>query len=274
MIATTLAPTSPARRRGGASVLASTLVITKRSLLKWLRTPQLVVLGTIQGAIFLLIYRYVFGGAIDVGGVPYVDYLIPGFLATMVFFVGMGTAAGVATDMAEGFVDRLRSLPIPRSAMLTARALSDTAQQVWALVVTAAVGFLFGFHFHGSPLAALAAMGLCVVFAFAFEWMFIALGALAGNAQAAQSIGFLIFPFTFFSSTFVPVATMPSWLQWFARYQPVTQMVDAVRALALGPKAQALLPHSAGWYVVVSLLWAVGFVVVFAPLAVRRFRRG
>jgi ABC transporter DrrB family efflux protein len=274
MIATTTATTAPARTRGEASVLASTLVITKRSLLKWLRTPQLVVLGTIQGAIFLLIYRYVFGGAIGVAGVPYVDYLIPGFLASMVLFVGMGSATGVATDMAEGFVSRLRSLPIPRSSMLTARALSDTAQAVWALAFTTAVGFAVGFRFHGTPLAALAALGLCVVFAFAFEWMFVAFGAMAGNAQAAQGIGFLVFPLTFFSSTYVPVSTMPSWLQWFAQWQPVTQMVDAVRALTLGPRAQALMPHSAGWYVVVSLLWAAAFVAVFAPLAVRKFRAG
>jgi ABC transporter DrrB family efflux protein len=274
MIATTTATTAPARTRGEASMLASTLVITKRSLLKWLRTPQLVVLGTIQGAIFLLIYRFVFGGAIGIDGVPYVDFLVPGFAASMVLYVGMGTATGVATDMAEGFVDRLRSLPIPRSAMLSGRALSDAVQSVWALVFTIAVGFAFGFRFHGSVPAALAALGLCVVFAFAFEWMFIALGAMAGNAQAAQGIGFLVFPLSFFSSTFVPVSTMPGWLQAFAQWQPMTMMVDAVRALALGPKAHVLLPHTAGWYTVVSLLWAAAFVAVFAPLAVRRFRAG
>lgn len=252
----------------------STLVIARRSLLKWFRTPQLVVLGTVQGAIFLLIYRYVFGGAISIPGVPYVDFLVPGFLATMVLFVGMGTATGVAEDMHQGFIDRLRSLPIPRSSMLAARALSDIAQMVWGLAATAAIGFAVGFRFHGTPAAAAAAFGLCVVFGFAFVWMFIALGAMAGNAQAAQGIGFLIFPFTFVSSAYVPVDTMPGWMQAFAQYQPITMMVDAVRALALGSRAQPLLAHSAGWYVGVSLLWAAGIVAVFAPLAVGRFRRG
>jgi ABC transporter DrrB family efflux protein len=256
-----------------AKLGASTLVITKRSLLKFWRTPQLVVLGTLQGAIFLLIYRYVFGGAIGIPGVPYVDFLVPGFLASMVLFVGMGTAMGIAEDMQAGFIDRLRSLPIPRSSVLAARALSDTVQLVWLLAVTTAVGFAVGFHFHGSVGAALAALALCVVFGFAFEWMFIALGALAGNAQAAQGIGFLIFPLTFLSSAYVPVETMPGWLQAFAQHQPITIMVDAVRALFLGDRAQALLGHSAGWYVTVSLLWAAGFVAVFAPLAVAKFRR-
>jgi ABC transporter DrrB family efflux protein len=256
-----------------ARLAPSTLVITKRSLLKFWRTPQLVVLGTAQGAIFLLIYRYVFGGAIGIPGVPYVDFLVPGFLATMVLFAGMGTAMGIAEDMQAGFIDRLRSLPIPRSSVLAARALSDTVQLVWGLAATAAIGFAVGFRFHGSVGAALGGFALCVVFGFAFEWMFIALGAIAGNAQAAQGIGFLVFPLTFVSSAYVPVETMPGWLQVFAQYQPITMMVDAVRALALGDRAPALLGHSAGWYVTVSLLWAAGFVAVFAPLAVAKFRR-
>jgi ABC-2 type transport system permease protein len=256
-----------------AKLVPSTLVITKRNLLKFWRTPQLVVLGTAQGAIFLLIYRFVFGGAIGIPGVPYVDFLVPGFLATMVLFAGMGTAMGIAEDMQAGYIDRLRSLPIPRTSVLAARALSDTVQLVWVLAVTAAVGFAVGFRFHGSVGALLAAFALCVVFGFAFEWMFIAGGAMAGNAQAAQGLGFLVFPLTFLSSAYVPVETMPGWLQAFAQYQPITMMVDAVRALTLGDRAQALLGHSAGWYVIVSLLWAAGFVAVFAPLAVAKFRR-
>jgi ABC-2 type transport system permease protein len=256
-----------------ATLATSTLVIARRSLLKFFRTPQLVVLGTIQGGIFLLIYRYVFGGAIHAGNVAYVDYLVPGFIATMVLFVGFGAATGVAEDMAQGFVDRLRSLPIPRTSLLAGRVVADTAFLVWGLAITTAIGFAVGFRFHGSAGAALAAFGLCVVYGFAFEWMFVALGALAGNAQAAQGISFLIFPVTFVSSAYVPVASMPSWLQAFADHQPVTVMVDAVRSLALGPDAATLLGHAASWYVVRSLLWAVGIVVVFAPLAVSRFRR-
>lgn len=255
-------------------LVPSTLVIARRSLLKWLRTPQLVVMGTVQGAIFLLVYRYVFGGAISVPGVAYVDFLLPGFLAIMVLFQGMGTATGVADDMQQGFIDRLRSLPIPRSSMLLARAVSETVQIMWGLTATAAVGFAVGFRFHGTASEALAALGLCIVFGFAFEWMFIALGAIAGNTQAAQGIAFLVFPITFVSSAYVPVDTLPNWLSGFAEYQPVTMMVDAVRALALGPRAHLVLQHSAGWYAGVSLLWAAGIVAVFAPIAVTKFRRG
>ncbi len=262
------------RTSTGASPLASTLVVTRRSLVRFLRTPQLIVLGTIQGALFLLIYRYVFGGAMNTGGgVPYVDYLVPGFLCTLVLYTGMGAAAGLAEDLAQGFVDRLRSLPIPRASVLAGRALADMVMMLWSLVVTTAVGFAFGFRFHGSAAEALAAFGLCVVFGFAFEWLFIAAGTVAGNAQAAQGIGFLVFPLTFVSSAYVPVASMPVWLRVIADHQPITMMVDAVRSLALGPQAHALLQHSTGWYVVGSLLWAAGIVAVFAPLAAWRFGR-
>lgn len=253
---------------------ASTLVIAKRSVLKFLRTPQLVVLGTIQGAMFLLIFRYVFGGAIGAGALRYVDFLVPGFVTTGVLFSGMGAAAGVAEDLEQGFVDRLRSLPIPRSAVLAGRALADTAVLVWGLAVTTSIGFAVGFRIHGSVLDALAAVGLIVVFGFAFEWVFIALGMVAGNAQAAQGLAFMVFPLTFVSSAYVPVASMPGWLQTVGQHQPITYMVDAVRALTLGPDAQAVLGHAAGFYVGRSLLWAAGIVAVFAPLAVARYRRG
>jgi len=270
--ATVSATTTTAPR--GATLMSSTLQIARRSMLKFFRTPQLVVLGSVQGALFLLIYRYVFGGAIHAGGLAYVDFLVPGFIASMVLFVGMGAATGIAEDMHEGFVDRLRSLPIPRSAVLAGRALADTAQLVWGLATTTALGFAVGFRFHGSVSSALAAFGLCVVFGFAFEWVFIALGSMAGNAQAAQGIGFMVFPLTFVSSAYVPVESMPGWLQAFADHQPVTMMVDAVRSLALGPAASGLLQHDSGWYVVRALLWAAAIVAVFVPLAVARFRRG
>jgi ABC-2 type transport system permease protein len=257
-----------------ASLWASTIGIAKRSVLKFLRTPQLVVLGTIQGAMFLLIFRYVFGGAIGAGGLSYVDFLVPGFITTGVLFSGMGAAAGVAEDLEQGFVDRLRSLPIPRGAVLAGRALADTAVQVWGLAVTAAIGFAVGFRLHGSVAQALAAFGLLVLLGFAFEWLFITLGLFAGSAQAAQGLALMVFPLTFVSSAYVPVESMPGWLQAFAEHQPVTVMVDAVRALTQGPAAEALLGHGAGFYVVRSLLWAAGIVAVFAPLAVARYRRG
>jgi ABC-2 type transport system permease protein len=258
-----------------ASLGASTLQIAKRAVLRYLRTPQLIVLGTIQGAMFLLIFRYVFGGAIALpGGLPYVDFVVPGFITTGVLFSGMGSATGVAEDLEQGFVDRLRSLPVPRVSFLTGRAVADTAWNAWGLIVTAAIGFAVGFRLHGSVPDALAALGLCVVFGFAFEWLFIMLGLIAGTPQAAQGMALLVFPFTFISSAYVPVKSMPGWLQAFASHQPLTYMVDAVRALTQGPAAEALIGHSASYLVIRSLLWAAGLVVVFAPLAALRYRRG
>jgi ABC-2 type transport system permease protein len=256
-----------------ASLGASTAVIAKRGLLKFLRTPQLVVLGTIQGAMFLLIFRYVFGGAIGIEGLSYVDFLVPGFIATSVLFIRMGAAIGMAEDLEQGLIDRLRSLPIARSSVLAGRALADTAELVWGLAITTAVGFAVGFRVHGQIGDALVAFALLVVFGFALEWMFITLGTLARNAQAAQGFALLVFPLTFVSSAYVPVETMPGWMQAVAEHQPITHLVDAVHALTLGDSAGLLLAHDAGWYVGRSLLWAAGIVAVFAPLAVARFRR-
>jgi ABC transporter DrrB family efflux protein len=257
-----------------AGLPASTLGIARRGLRKFLRTPQLVVVGTLQSALFLLIFRYVFGGAIGAGGMAYVDFLVPGFITTGLLFAGMGTAAGMAEDLEQGFVDRLRSLPIPRSAVLAGRALSDTALLVWSLGITSAVGFAVGFRIHGGVADALAAFGLLLVFGFAFEWMFITLGLVAGTAQAAQGLALMVFPLTFVSSAYVPVASMPGWMQPVATHQPVTVMVDAVRVLTQGPAAEALLGHGAGWYVVRALAWSAAILAVFVPLAVARYRRG
>src|SRR5512132_2735340 len=268
-MATIAAPTSHSAGLG-----VSTLGIAKRTLLKFLRTPQLVVVGTLQGALFLLIFRYVFGGAIGAGGLSYVDFLVPGFITTGILFAGMGAATGIAEDLEQGFVDRLRSLPIPRSAVLAGRALADTGMQIWGLVITTAIGFAVGFRIHGSVLDAVAAFGLLILLGFAFEWLFITLGMFAGSAQAAQGLALMVFPLTFVSSAYVPVETMPGWLQAFAEHQPLTVMVDAVRALTQGPAAELQLGHSAGYYVIRSLVWAAAIVAVFAPIAVARFRRG
>lgn len=264
--------TATTELRHGARLGSSTRVIAKRGLLKFLRTPQLVVLGTIQGAMFLLIFRYVFGGAIGIEGLSYVDFLVPGFIATSVLFIRMDAATGMAEDLEQGLVDRLRSLPIPRSSVLAGRALADTAELVWGLAITTAVGFAVGFRIHGSVSDALAAFVLLIVFGFALEWMFM-LGTLAGNAQAAQGFALLVFPLTFVSSAYVPVESMPGWMQAIAEHQPITYLVDAVRALTLGDTAGVLLAHDAGWYAGRSLLWAAGIIAVFAPLAVARFRR-
>jgi ABC transporter DrrB family efflux protein len=264
--------TAPPRRPAGLA--RSTATVTRRTLLRYARTPQLIVLATIQMSLFFLIYRYMFGGAIHIAGMPYVDYLVPGFIATGVLFSGIGTAAAVAEDLEQGFIDRLRSLPIPRASVLTARALADTVIFTWATVFTAGIAFAVGFGLHGSAASGLAALGLVVVFGFAFEWLFIAMGLFAGTAQAAQGMGMIVFPFAFVSSAYVPVASMPGWLQVFAKHQPLTYMVDAVRSLTLGGHSQALLGHPASYFVVRALVWTAGILIVALPLAVVKYRRG
>ncbi len=259
---------------GGAGLARSTATVTRRALLRYVRTPQLIVLATVQMSLFFLIYRYMFGGAIHIAGMSYVDYLVPGFIATGVLFMGIGTATAMAEDLEQGFVDRLRSLPIPRSSVLIARAAADTAILAWSTAFTAAVAFAVGFTLHGSALEGLAAFGLVVLFGFAFEWVFITMGLFAGSAQAAQGMGMIVFPFAFVSSAYVPVSSMPSWLRVFAEHQPLTYMVDAVRALTLGPHAQALLGHTSSYFVSRSLIWTLAIIAVALPIAVVKYRRG
>ena len=226
--------------------ISSTLTITRRSAL-----------------------RYVFGGAIDTGAVSYVDFLIPGLAAAGALFSGMGAAVGVAEDLESGLFDRLRSLPVPRSAILLGRSLADTALVGWATAITVALGF----RIHGGVPAALLAFVLCLVYGAAFTWPFITMGLVAGTAQAAQGMSFLAFPIVFVSSAYVPVESMPSWLQPIAEHQPLTSMVGSVRALALGDDAEGVLGHSAGWFAVRALLWSAAIVAVFVPLATRKFAR-
>ena len=255
-------------------LLTSTLAISRRAALRYLRTPQLIVMATVQMALFFLIFRYMFGGAIHAGSIPYVDYLVPGYVATGVLFSGIGGAVATAEDVEQGFVDRLRSLPIPRSAVLIARAVADTAILTLAAAVTVAIAFAVGFRLHGGALDGLEAFGLVVLFGFAFTWLFVLMGLVAGNAQAAQGVGMIVMPLTFISSAYVTVVSMPGWLQVFANNQPLTPMVDAVRALTLGPEAPVQLGHPASYYLARSLAWTAGILAVSVPLAVARYRRG
>lgn len=261
-------------RGNAAGLFVSSGQIARRVLRKFVRSPQLVVVGTVQGAMFLLIFRYVFGGAIAVRGVNYVDFVVPGFITTGVLFNAMYAAAGMAEDMSAGLIARLRSLPIPRSAVLIGRAVADTGIQVWGLAITGVIGFLVGFRIHSNWGAALAAAALVILFGFVFEWVFILIGMVAGSAQAAQGFALIVFPFTFVSSAYIPVATMPTWMQGFAENQPITVMVNAVRCLTQGSPAEALLGHPTSYFVIRSLLWSVGLIAVFAPLAVAKYRRG
>jgi ABC-2 type transport system permease protein len=258
----------------GPSLLTSTLVIARQRVLKVVRTPALFWTYTMQGVLFLVIFRYIFGGAIAAGELGYTDFVIPGILATGLIWQGMGGAVGVTEDVAQGLFDRLRSLPIPRSAVLVGRALADTAMQLWSLMVMAVVSFLVGFRVHDGLDNALIAAALIVLFVFAFEWVFITMGLYSSNAQAAQGISMILVPFTFVSSAYVPVESMPGWLQVIAENQPVTFMTDAVRSLTGGASAEALLGHPASYFMLRSLIWSAVIVLVFGTIGVARYRRG
>jgi ABC-2 type transport system permease protein len=257
-----------------AGALTTALGVARRTVLRNVRNPQVFVLGMVQGAMFLLIFRYVFGGAISTSGIRYVDFLVPGFVGTGVLFSGMTASIGAAEDLQEGFFDRLRSLPVPRVSIVAGRVVADTVLAGIGLTVTTLVGFAMGFR-TSAPLGdLLLAVALILFAAFAFTWMFVLLGIVAGNPQAAQGLGLIVFPFTFVSSAFVPVESMPGWMQAFARNQPLTEIVNATRAFTLGDDAQRVLGHSAGYFATRSLLWCVLFILIFAPLAARRYQHG
>ena len=262
------------RPTGTAGILATTAGIARRTVLHNVRNPQVFVLGMVQGAMFLLIFRYVFGGAITTNGVRYVDFLVPGFVGTGVLFAGMTASIGAAEDLHEGLFDRLRSLPVPRVGIVGGRVVADTILAMIGLTVTTLVGFAMGFRTSAPLSSLLLAVALCVFAAFAFTWMFVLLGIMAGNPQAAQGMGLLVFPFTFVSSAFVPVESMPGWMQSFAQNQPLTQIVNATRAYSLGDDAERVLGHGASYFATRSVVWCVLFIVVFAPLAARRYKRG
>ena len=262
----------PTRPAGGLTTAAG---VARRTVLHNVRNPQVFVLGMVQGAMFLLIFRYVFGGAITTNGVRYVDFLVPGFVGTGVLFSGMTSSIGAAEDLKEGLFDRLRSLPVPRIAIVSGRVVADTILAGIGLTVTTTVGFAMGFRTSAPLGGLLLAIAVCLFAAFAFTWMFVLLGIMAGNPQAAQGMGLLVFPFTFVSSAFVPVQSMPGWMQAFANNQPLTQIVNATRAFTLGDEtARRVLGHPAGYFAARSILWCALFIVVFAPLAARRYQRG
>ncbi len=252
-------------------VWATASTYAGRTIKQFVRTPQLLVVSALTSTMFLLIFRYVFGGAIGTGTVDYVDFLIPALAAVSGLFAS--GAVGVAEDMESGLFDRLRSLPIPRPAVLIGRSIADTALNTWGTVITLIVGVLVGFRIHNGIPAALLALVLCIVFAGAFSWLMIFIGLVSGSAQAVQGMSFSVFPLIFVSSAYVPIESMPGWMQPIAENQPVTAMVGAVRALVLGGDTEALLGHTTTWFVVRSLLWSLAIFVVFGALSARRFAR-
>jgi ABC transporter DrrB family efflux protein len=256
-----------------AGFAATVLSVAARTVRKYLRTPELVVFAFIGSAVFMLLFRYIIGGSIDMGRVRYVDFLVPGFVMTSVLVTGTGVSTAVAEDIAQGVFDRFRSLPVPRLGLALGRVLGDTVIIAVTLAATAALGFLLGFHLHGTVAQGLLAYLLCVVFGFAFLWVFACLGLYAGSPQGAQGLSFIAYLLMFFSSAFVRPETLPAWARPVAEHQPVTIMVNAVRSLAFGGPSPAGLGHTSSYWTAWALAWAAGIIVVFAPLAARRYRR-
>jgi ABC transporter DrrB family efflux protein len=271
---TTTGPAVPRGSVHGASFVPAALATSRRTVLQFFRTPQLLFMGTIQGALFLFMFRYVFGGAIDTrGGLSYVDWLVPGFLVTVILWTGMSAASGVAEDSATGVYDRLRSLPIPRSSVMVGRSLADGALVGWGILVTAVFGLLVGFRAHGGVGSIVVACLLMLVAGYAFSWVFITVGLIAGNAQAAQGMSMLVVPFSFISSANVPVSSMPGWMQPFAANQPISVIINAVRSLMQGGTDVVGIGHSTGYWVALSLVWCAGILAVFGVLATARFSK-
>jgi ABC transporter DrrB family efflux protein len=246
--------------------ISDTLVITRRNLLRYVRLPQLLVFSTVQPVMLLLLFNYVFGGAINTGGVEYIQYLLPGFFVQTVLFGSTQTSVGLAEDLSRGIIDRFRSLPMTRPAVLAGRTCADTARYIFLVILMIAVGTAMGFRFQGGIPDAIAAVIIAVLFGFAFTWVSAFIGMSVKDVETAQVAGFVwVFPLVFASSMFVPIETMPEWLQAFAKVNPVTVTTDTVRALCLG------LPLGASLWQ--SFTWIGGLLIVFFTLAVNRYRR-
>lgn len=261
------------------SIVSDTLVMTRRNLVHYVRVPSLIVFSTITPVMFVVLFGYVFGGAIQIPGFSYVDYLMPGIFVQTVAFGATQTGTGLAEDLTKGMVDRFRSLPMTRSAVLVGRTAADTLRNILVVALMTGTGLLIGFRFHNGLLPILGGVGLLLVFALAFSWVSASIGLAVGSVESSQSAGFVwAFPLTFASSTFVPIETMPSWLEAFARVNPVTITVDALRGLFLGEvPGPGILGAGdggpVGAKVIQSLIWITAILVVFVPLAVRRYRR-
>lgn len=275
---TTSAPGPTRARMSPAHTVRDALVITRRNLLRNVRLPQVLLFSTVQPVMFLLLFTFVFGGAIGqslppAAGGEYVNWLIPGLLVQTAVFGAGQTAIGLTEDLTKGVIDRFRSLPMARSAVLAGRTLSDLVRNGFVITLMLAVGFLIGFRWQTSALGMLAGMLLAMVFSYAFSWVMATIGLAVKNPEAAQSAIFLpVFPLVFASSVFVPTGTMPAWLQAFADHQPITVTVDALRGLILG--AGALQPgQTVEGQVALALAWSAAILVVFVPLAVGRYRR-
>ncbi|MBA2281446.1 MAG: ABC transporter permease [Actinomycetota bacterium] len=248
--------------------VADALTIAWRNLKGMSRTPEIIMFSTIQPIIFVLTFRYVFGGSIDTGipGLPYVDFLMPGVFLQTVAFGAMNTGIGLADDLHKGLIERFRSLPMSRSAVLAGRALSDLVRNSGVVVLMVAVGYLVGFRIHTNVGAFLAALLLLLAFSVAFSFIFAYIGMAAPSSEAAQAGSFPILALLVFASTaFAPAEGMPGWLQAYNDVQPVSVMAKALRALMIGGETAAPVLH--------AVLWIVGLAVVVMPITVNKYRR-
>jgi ABC-2 type transport system permease protein len=248
------------------TAITDTADVTWRNLLTQLRTPQALVFAAVQPVIFVLLFRYAFGGAIHVPGVSYVDYLMPGIFAQTVAFGAIGTAVGLSADLRSGILIRFRTLPMARVAVLGGRTLADLARNLLVVAIMTGVGFAAGFRSPHGAAGLLGALGLVVMFAFAVSWAFVCLGLRVSDPEAAQAACVpIVFLLVFTSSAFVPSSAMPGWLQAFGTHQPVDALVNAERALILGGPAA----HD----VLIAVAWSAGILAVSAALAVRVYIR-
>jgi ABC-2 type transport system permease protein len=246
------------------------LAVTWRNLIAYRRVPQLLVFSTIQPVIFVVMFRYVFGGAIQVPGpLEYVDFLMPGVFVQTVVFGAIATAIGLATDMKTGLLERFRSLPMARSAVLAGRTLADLTRNVFVVVLMLLVGYLVGFRVHTDVLGLVGGILVLLGFGYAMSWIFATVGLAVGDPETAQAAAFpVLAPLVFASTLFVPSDDMPGWLAAWADHQPVSLTAKAVRYLTLGDTPQGRVED-----VWAALAWIAGILIVFAPLAVRRYRR-
>ena len=255
-------------RRIPFGAVRDTWAVTQRNLIHFFRIPQLLVFSTIQPVIFVLLWRYVFGGAIGQTprGVPYVDFLMPGIFVQTVVFGALATSVGLAADLKSGMLERFLSLPMSRSAVLTGRTLADLVRNVFVVILMVLVGLAVGFRIHTNFATFLLGLLLVLLFGYALSWVFATVGLLVKDPETAQAAAFpVLAPLVFASSAFIPLITMPGWLQAFARNQPVSVTVEGVRALTIG--GATTRP------VLQALFWCAALVAVFAPIAVRLYRR-
>lgn len=262
---TSSARIAPAPGGGLLWAVRDAIAMTGRNLLTMVRVPQVLVFSLVQPVIFTLMFRYVFGGAISIPGQSYVDYLMPGIFVQTLGFGAISTAIALADDKGKGLLERLRSLPMSRSAVLAGRVVADTVRNLVIISLLIVIALVVGFRTHTNLWMVLLGLFVMLMFGFALAWLFALIGLSVANSEAAQAAGFpLLAPLVFASNLFVDPKTMPGWLQPWARNQPVSVTADAVRACMLGgPTASKVL---------LALAWAVGISLVLAPLAVRRYR--